>query len=98
MTDGIRKIAEHDGYDVCTRQLIEEMAELTKALNKHWRCSNDLIVADLDDLKDNIIEEITDVQICIDYIKHLLNIDEGSIDTMRIYKVNREYNKRFTNK
>lgn len=33
----IRYIADHYGYEAQSRQLIEEMAELTQAINKMWR-------------------------------------------------------------
>ena len=33
----IKIIAEHYGYDSQSRQCIEEMAELTQAINKWWR-------------------------------------------------------------
>ena len=33
----LKEIAEHYGYDAQSRQLIEEMAELTQAINKFWR-------------------------------------------------------------
>lgn len=38
MTDEkIKKIARHYGYEAQSRQCIEEMAELTQAINKYWR-------------------------------------------------------------
>ena len=33
----IKKIAVTYGYDAQSRQCIEEMAELTQAINKYWR-------------------------------------------------------------
>ena len=33
----IQYIAKHYGYEPQSRQLIEEMAELTVAINKAWR-------------------------------------------------------------
>lgn len=33
----IQKIAQHYGYDTQSSQCIEEMAELTQAINKFWR-------------------------------------------------------------
>ncbi len=33
----IQKIAQIYGYDAQSRQCIEEMAELTQAINKFWR-------------------------------------------------------------
>ena len=37
MIEEIHKIADYYGYEAQSRQLIEEMAELTQALNKLWR-------------------------------------------------------------
>lgn len=59
-------IAGHYGYDSQSRQLIEEMAELTHAINRHWRngCGKET--------EANVIEEIADVEICLLQIKFLL--------------------------
>ena len=37
MNQKIRQMADHYGYDAQSRQLVEEMAELTQAANKFWR-------------------------------------------------------------
>lgn len=44
----IKIIAEHYGYDSQSRQCIEEMAELTQAINKWWRVCGcaDYVMAD----------------------------------------------------
>ena len=34
--EAIKKIADTYGYDAQSRQLFEEMAELTVAINKNW--------------------------------------------------------------
>ena len=59
-------IANHYGFESQSRQLIEEMAELTQAINKHWRnhfCK---------DTETKIVEEIADVEICLEQIKFLI--------------------------
>ena len=69
----IKKIADTYGYDTQSRQCIEEMAELTQAINKAWRMGNDfdnLLVQ-----KRNIKEEIADVQIMLWQMEYLLNAD-----------------------
>lgn len=85
MEKKIHKIAEHYGYDPQSRQLIEEMAELTKALNKFWRknllCGQVKLTPELvERLKttleyENVLEEVADVQIMIMQITHLLQLD-----------------------
>ena len=94
--ESIRKIAEHYGYDAQSRQLIEEMAELTQAINKYWRkhlkCGNfDMF----DTLKgsseeDAIIEEMADVEICLNQVKFLLGIRQYEIDSIIEQKLNRQ--------
>ena len=76
--EAIKKIADTYGYDSQSRQLIEEMAELTQAINKAWRMGNDfdnLLVQ-----KRNITEEIADVTIMLEQIKYLLNISDTDIN------------------
>lgn len=73
----IRKIARHYGYDAQSRQCIEEMAELTQAINKLWRKQGNGQPTDkeLSDCMDNIVEEIADVQIMLWQMAYLLNSD-----------------------
>ena len=77
----LKKIAKHYGYDTQSRQAIEEMAELTQAINKFWRkemlCSNYLPKKDTDSsYRKNIAEEIADVYICLNQLEILLDIWE----------------------
>ena len=84
----IIEIAEFYGYDAQSRQLIEEMAELTQAINKAWRMGNDfdnLLVQ-----KRNIKEEIADVMIMLEQMKYLLNIYEDDIETIINRKILRQ--------
>lgn len=77
----IQKIADTYGYDAQSRQCIEEMAELTQAINKFWR--KDLKYGQLTTLEVpigspqelSIIEEIADVQIMLWKMAYLLNAD-----------------------
>ena len=77
----IQKIADAYGYDAQSRQCIEEMAELTQAINKFWR--KDLKCGKLTTLEVpigspqelSIIEEIADVQIILWQMAYLLNAD-----------------------
>ena len=38
---------------------------------------------------DNLVEEIADVEIMLEQIKHLLHIPEEEIQAIKLYKVNR---------
>ena len=80
----IKKIADTYGYDAQSRQCIEEMAELTVAINKYYRGMKDfrehlnppppkkpLPLKELG----NLVEEIADVQIMLWQMAYLLNAD-----------------------
>lgn len=83
-------IAHNYGYEAQSRQLIEEMAELTQALNKKWRKENTgLNLGYYDDTK-AIIEEISDVQICMEQVKLLLGISEKEVVSNMESKIIRE--------
>ena len=101
MTDKIQQIADYYGYEAQSRQLIEEMAELTKAINKLWRCENRLTdqrVYMLPEVRrsihlDSVIEEIADVEICLEYVKFLLDIAPEDVDEVKKAKIERELNR-----
>lgn len=77
----LQKIADKYGYDAQSRQLIEEMAELTQAINKFWRKQLDCGEKTIIDVplgtpeENNIVEEIADVEICLEQMKYLLQCD-----------------------
>lgn len=75
--DKIIKIANTYGYEPQSRQCIEEMAELTQAINKFWRkCGNGQPTEkDAEMCMDNLIEELADVQIMIWQMNYLLGAD-----------------------
>lgn len=75
----IQKIAQTYGYDAQSRQCIEEMAELTQAINKYWRKQGNGQPTDKKDCFDNIVEEIADVQIMLWQMEYLLNADTSII-------------------
>lgn len=85
----IQKIAQHYGYDTQSRQCIEEMAELTQAINKYWRkalvCgtvpipNKDGYMPMLPREYDNLVEEMADVQIMLWQLEYLLNADTSII-------------------
>ena len=76
-------IAEHYGYDSQSRQLIEEIAELTVAINKLWRVERFCDRKNIMDVKGfsypetkEIIGEIADVEIMLSQIKYLLGCND----------------------
>ena len=91
----IIEISEFYGFDAQSRQCIEEMAELTVALNKYHRerdkwssflkeCFND------NTSLENVKEEIADVMIMLEQMKYLLNIYENDIETIINRKILRQ--------
>ena len=93
MRDKIRKIANMYGYNSQSRQCIEEMAELTQAINKFWR--NELqcgkrkifqVPIESPNLR-SIQEEIADVQIMLWQLCYLLDLD---IESVIEYKLDRQ--------
>jgi NTP pyrophosphatase (non-canonical NTP hydrolase) len=92
--EAIKKIADTYGYDVQSRQLIEEMAELMVAVNKYHRALElydiEYESAFLDIRKDDIAEEIADVTIMFEQIKYLLQISNEEIDEIIEQKLNRQ--------
>lgn len=84
-----KKIIEYYGHDAQERQLIEEMAELTQALNKFWRFRNGYIDGDRAAIVDNIAEEIADVEICLEQVKEFRNLKK-EVKRWTEKKLNRE--------
>lgn len=91
-TEKIKAISDHYGYDAQSRQCIEEMAELTQAINKFWRkqlgCGKYELPDDPEEIPiftneyDNLIEEMADVQVTLLQMAYLLKIDiQSMVDT-----------------
>lgn len=80
--EAIKIIALKYGYDAQSRQLIEEMAELTQAVNKFWRkqlgCGKNNLDGCPKESKeyDNLVEEIADVQIMLWQMLFMLGAEE----------------------
>jgi NTP pyrophosphatase (non-canonical NTP hydrolase) len=91
----IEKIGCTYGYDAQSRQCIEEMAELTKAINKYWRkqlqCGRvEVEKASIHNEEyENLIEEIADVQITLDQMKMLTDCEDRIFEIID-YKLNRQ--------
>ena len=80
MTDNIKKIADHYGFESQSKMLVEEMAELTKEVSKHWRGEkNHLFIA----------EEVADVEIMLEQTKYLLGIEAKAEDWKNV-KIERQ--------
>ena len=76
---------------------IEEMSELTKELCKWYRVYDELEGDITPKLLENIKEEVTDVTISLDQIKHKIHFLEDELMTYYKFKVDRE-NKRMEEK
>lgn len=87
----IQYIADHYGYEPQSRQLIEEMAELTVALNKAWRKTFDTVdkLPNMED-EERIEEEIADVEIMLSQIKYLLGVGDGELYQIIESKLDRQ--------
>jgi NTP pyrophosphatase (non-canonical NTP hydrolase) len=101
MDKRLKQIADTYGYDAQSRQCIEEMAELTQAINKFWRERLDCGSIDFYDWMINngefirskdlydISEEIADVEIMLEQMKYLLNL-ESDVENQKEMKIKRQ--------
>ena len=82
--DLLLKIIEHYGIDNQMMQCIEEMAELTQAINKYKRSEfSDSHI----DAYNNVIEKIADVQIMTEQMR--LMFDGAAVDEVIVEKLER---------
>ena len=100
MTDErIQEIVLRYGYDAQSRQCIEEMAELTQAINKFWRKDLKCGKAEFDfenacyrcsgENYDNLCEEIADTQIMLEQMKEMLNC-KRAVEQIKEEKLERQ--------
>ena len=86
--------AERFGEEAISNQLIEEMAELTKALCKLNRFKGVGMPPATEHteatLIDDIIEELADVKVTLEQMIHLMNAEDG-ISEIIAFKVKRTY-------
>lgn len=70
---------------------IEELGELTQALTKYVRymLSDNTLRKDIDEIQAMILEEVADVEICLDKFKKLLCIEECDLDAIKHFKEKR---------
>lgn len=76
----IQKAIDTYGYDLQKQVAIEEMAELTKEICKDFRGKEN---------RDNIIEEIADVQIMIYQLMAMYSISDVDLSIEMGLKINR---------
>lgn len=75
MNGNIYLLAKHYGFEPQSRQLVEEMSELSVAVNKFWRKQLDCGRKAIEEIpigtveEQNIIEEIADVEIMLEQMK-----------------------------
>ena len=70
---------------------IEELGELAQALGKYVRymSDDDTLRKGIIDIYDMIIEELADVELCLEKFKKLNYIDQFELDKIKDYKENR---------
>lgn len=85
--------AKYYGYEAQSNQLVEECAELIQAVNKYRRVETGLGQPVAEDKKaiarDNLVEEIADVELMLEQVKYLLQIPEDELLAVKTFKVNR---------
>lgn len=86
------KNAEYYGYKRQSQQAIEECAELIQAISKYNRLLNGEYTGKDKKIIANLIEELADVEICIEQLKHFLEISDTKINNIKEYKINRTKN------
>ena len=74
--------AKYYGFEAQSNQLVEECAELIQAVNKYRRVETGLGQPVAEDKKaiarDNLVEEIADVELMLEQVKYLLQIPEDT--------------------
>ena len=84
----IHRIADHYGMKQIG-QAAEELAELIVALHHYERVYNSGLDASTRQAYIHVAEEIADVEIMLEEIKHIMNIPEPLIADWKQYKIGR---------
>lgn len=79
-----RQSLEKYGKEPQCRQAMEECAELIQAINKCLRYPSK------EECKNNLIEEIADVEIMLYQLKVMFNIDDDQVFAFKVQKAKRE--------
>lgn len=69
----------------------EELGELSQALSKYMRfmCNDKTLRNDVYEITDMVVEELSDVELCLEKFKKLNQINQQEIDKIKEYKENR---------
>lgn len=69
----------------------EELGELSQALSKYMRfmCNDKTLRNNIYEITDMVLEEISDVELCLEKFKKLNQINQQEIDKIKEYKENR---------
>ena len=69
----------------------EELGELSQALSKYMRflCNDKTLRNDIYEITDMVLEELSDVELCLEKFKKLNQINQQEIDKIKEYKENR---------
>lgn len=86
----IHRIADHYGMKQIG-QATEELAELIVALHHYERVYNSGLDASTRQAYMHVAEEIADVEIMLEQIKHIMNIPEPMIECWKQYKLRRAF-------
>ena len=79
-----KKSIEVYGKEAQSRQAMEECAELIQAINKCLRYPNK------EECKNNLIEEICDVEIMLFQLKEMFGITNDAVEIYKLLKAKRE--------
>lgn len=71
--------AKYYGYEAQSNQLVEECAELIQPVAEDKKAI----------ARDNLVEEIADVELMLEQVKYLLQIPEDELLAVKTFKVNR---------
>lgn len=86
------KNAEYYGYKRQSQQAIEECSELIQAISKYNRLLNGEYAGKEKKIIANLIEELADVEICIEQLKYFLEVPDAKIDNIKQFKIKRTSN------
>lgn len=82
----LEKAIEHFGEESQMNMVQEECSELIQAISKYRRAAD---IKDLRNSRENILEEVADVEIMLDQLKIIVNATESELFYYRQYKLNR---------
>ena len=92
----VEMIADRYGYEPQSRQCIEEMAELTQAINKLWRKQNfGGNKEEVSAAEDAVLDEMADTLIMLWQMKYLLGFGEGQLHKRIEDKLDRQLQRIF---